>query len=431
MLAYAEMTDVAIWVQTTQNASVHIRYKKSGASEAWTKTPNKSAEDQQDNIVVFKISGLATGTKYDYDLYINNTKVERSYPLQFQTQPHWRWAANPPVPPTINIAIGSCAYITDETMQDGKPKFDRPGNPYGGEFDIFSSIHKTRPDFMVWLGDNVYYREPDWLTEEAMRYRWRKDRQLGQLQALLGSTHHYGIWDDHDFGPNDSDGSFRMKEAALRVFSDYFPQVQYGTSETKGCFHRFEWGDVEFFMLDNRYHRTPNRFPDGPDKVMFGAQQLRWLKEALSSSNATFKIVAGGNQMLNPMTFFEAFGRFPIEQKSLFDWLAAAKIEGLVFLSGDRHTTELLKVQWPGAAYPYYEYTSSPLTSGSGRDAREADNPARVPGTWVTQKRNFGRLVVSGPWRDRKLTMSAHDKDGVELWKHEIKESDLKVPRAN
>lgn len=431
MLAYAEMTDVAIWVQTTKDASVHIRYKKAGTNDEWAKTPTLNAKDPSDNIVVFKISGLATGAKYDYDLYINNSKVDRNYPLQFQTQPHWRWANNPPVPPTLNIAIGSCAYIADDTMQDGKPKFDRSGTPYGGEFDIFTSIHKTRPDFMVWLGDNIYYREPDWLTEEAMRYRWRKDRQLEQLQALLGSTHHYGIWDDHDFGPNDSDGSFRLKDAALRVFADYFPQVQYGTPETKGCFHRFEWADVEFFMLDNRFHRTPNRFPDGPDKVMFGAQQLRWLKEALSNSNATFKIVAGGNQMLNPMMFYEAFGRFPIEQKSLFDWLAASKIEGLVFLSGDRHSTELLKVQWPGASYPYYEYTSSPLTSGSGRNEREADNPVRVPGTWVTQKRNFGRLVVAGPWRDRKLTMSAHDKDGAELWKHEIKESDLKVPRPN
>jgi hypothetical protein len=52
-----------------------------------------------------------------------------------------------------------------------------------------------------------------------------------------------------------------------------------------------------------------------------------------------------------------------------------------------------------------------------------------VPGTWVTQKRNFGLIKVGGKRGERKLTLTAHDKDGIELWRYEISEKELKIPR--
>jgi alkaline phosphatase D len=435
MLAYSEMTETAVWVQTTAPADVQIAFTPISAIRYSSESPYRwepvsdgvrtvskvvRATEESDHIALVRLTGLPMGHRFQYELLLNGQTVARDYPLEFQTQPHWRWAKNPAEPPTFRFAIGSCSYID-------QPETDRPGRPYGGEHEIYQSIHGKRPDFMVWMGDNVYYREMDWLTEAAMRQRWRYDRAFPQLQALLGSTHHYATWDDHDFGPNDSDRSFRLRSEALRVFTDYFPAVRYGTPEAKGVFQRFEWADVEFFLLDDRYHRTPNRYPDGPHKVMLGREQVQWLKDALVSSNATFKVVVGGGQMLNPMVFFEAFGQFPHEQKELFDFIATNDIRGLVFLSGDRHATELLRVRWPGASYDWLEYTSSPLTAGPGRNPREENNPARVPGTWVNQ-RNFGLVEVSGPRGDRQLKLTAHDKDGGELWSHQISERSLRGP---
>ncbi|HZH98835.1 MAG TPA: alkaline phosphatase D family protein, partial [Fimbriimonadaceae bacterium] len=251
MLAYSEMREVAVWVQTKRPARVQIRY--------WRKDtpgqPRDSAEirtaEASDFIALFKLRELDMGQRYGYRLLIDGKEVRRDYPLEFQTQPHWRWASNPAQPPNFTALLGSCMYINDTP-------FDRPGQPYGGDYQIYGAMHKVGADFMVWLGDNIYYREMDWLTEDSMRYRWRHDRALAELQPLLASTHHYGTWDDHDFGPNDSDRSFRLRGQALRVFHDYFPAVQYGTPETPGVFQRFEWGDVEFFMLDDRYYRSPN-----------------------------------------------------------------------------------------------------------------------------------------------------------------------------
>lgn len=420
MLAYAEMTEVAIWVQTKKDAQVEVRYGPVGQplnSHFETKNTSKAS----DHIALFKLTSLDVGTRYKYELRINGQTVSRDYPLEFQTQPNWRYDKNPPVPPTFKFALGSCSYVNE-----GRP-FDRAGTPYGGDYELFLSIHKDRPDFMVWLGDNFYYREPDWLTESAMRYRQRRDRQLAQLQPLLGSTHHYATWDDHDYGPNDSDRSFRLKEESLRVFSDYWPAVRYGAPGLPGCFQRFVWGDVEFFMLDDRSYRSSTRAEPDMGKEMLGAAQVRWLKDALLNSNSTFKVICNGSQMLNPIVMFEGWGDFPEEQKAFLDWLARNKVPGVMFLSGDRHMTELIKLLWPSAAYAWHDWTSSPLGSGVGRGHQdELNNPARVPGTLVNTARNYGICEVSGPWNDRKLKLITKDKDGKVLWTHEISQKEMR-----
>lgn len=416
MLGYSEMTETVVWLQTKKPSRVQVRFWKQGQPATARLSDAIDTEAATDHIARVKISALEFGTKYDYEVYIDGLRVALAYAATFQTQPMWRWRTDPPA---MKIAIGSCAYIND-------PPYDRPGRPYGDGVEIFKAIADQKPDAMVWLGDNVYYREADWLAESGMRYRYAQNRELAELQPLLASVHHYAIWDDHDFGPDDSDRTFRLRETALGVFKDYWANMTYGTDEAPGVFGRFEWGDVEFFLLDDRYHRAPNRMPPGPEKVMFGEAQMRWLLESLASSKATFKIIAGGNQMLNPMTFFEAFGNYPAEQKRLLDFLREMKITGVLFISGDRHHTELIKREDAGA-YPLYDFTSSPLTAGTGRNEREAANPARVANTWVTGVKNFGLIEVSGTSKDRRLLLRTIDLKGKELWRHEIKASELGV----
>lgn len=418
MLGYSEMTESVVWLQTHRPSHVQLRFWKQNQPETARLSAAVETRADGDLIARFKLNGLEFGSKYDYEVYIDGERVALPFATAFQTQPMWRYRTDPP---SFRVAIGSCAYINDAP-------YDRPGEPYGKGFDIFKAIADAKPDFMIWLGDNVYYREADWLTESAMRYRYAHTRALPEMQRLLASAHNYAIWDDHDYGPNDSDRTFRLREASLRIFKDYWANSSYGTEETLGVFGRFEWGDVEFFLLDDRYHRSPNQMPAGPDKVMFGPAQMRWLKESLRSSRATFKIVVGGNQMMNPVMRFEAFGKFPDEQKQLLDFLREARINGVLFVSGDRHHTELIKRMEPGL-YPLYDFTSSPLTAGGGRIEEEANNPARVAGTWVTDGvRNFGLIEVSGAARDRRLLMRTLDQAGKELWRHEIKASELQFP---
>ena len=68
--------------------------------------------------------------------------------------------------------------------------------------------------------------------------------------------------------------------------------------------------------------------------------------------------------------------QFPTERQQILDRLEEEDIRGVVFLSGDRHTTELSELTL-GNGRKVYDLTVSPLTSGPGH-AREEGNSLRV-----------------------------------------------------
>jgi alkaline phosphatase D len=419
MVGYSEMTEVMLWVQTAKKATVQFRvWPLQKPAEKLVTTPVVTV-DADAFIARVPISRLEPGTRYGYEVLVDGKAVKRPYPLQFQTQSLWQWRTDPPA---FAAAIGSCLYINEKPV-------DRPGTPYGSDERIMTTIAAAKPDLMVWLGDNTYYREVDWNTAEGLRYRWTHTRSWPELQPLLGSVHHYYMWDDHDFGPNDADRSYRLRTEALAVHKLFTANGTYGTLETPGVFGRFEWADVEFFLLDDRFHRAPNNSPDGPDKVMFGPEQMQWLKDALLNSRAPFKIIANGNQVLNPLSEFEALVGFRTEYDGLLAFIKQNRIPGVVFISGDRHMTELIKLE-DSTFYPLHDFTSSSLTAGLSRPrGKEVDNPYRVPGTLVADAHNFGLLHFSGPRTDRVLTMECRDVDGSVRWTHTIRASSLRPPR--
>lgn len=421
MQGYVAERSVALWVQTKRPATVQYRYFPVDAPGKAILTKATRTQPEVDHCLTTVIDGLTPGVRYGYELYLDGKNTARPYALGFETRPLWRWRT---APPTVTLLAGSCAYFSE-------PEVDRPGRSYGGQWEIFENMAKVKADGMLWLGDNVYFREVDWTTREGLAARYRHDRATPQLQALLAAMPHYAIWDDHDFGPNDSDSTYPLKDEALKLFKRYWPAVHYGMPKTKGVFQQFPIADAEVFMLDDRYHRSPNSLPIGPDKRMVGKGQMKWIKHALAASRATFKIVAIGSQVLNKVTPYEAWQpMFPQEQKELLDWIVSQKIEGVVFLSGDRHHTELL-VEKPSGGYPLYDFTTSPLTSGAHRlreDHVEYNNPLRVPGTLVGE-RNFAVIKLTGPAKDRRLILETRRVDGTRIWRQEIPRSKLGWPR--
>lgn len=416
MLGYSDMREVLLWVQTKAPARVQFKYwDKSNPKQVFETESVQTSKEKAYTAAVIADKVLP-GRRYQYELYINGKKVERLYPMEFQTQVLWRYRTDPP---NFTVAMGSCAYINE-------PEFDRPGKPYGDGYEIFKSIHAKRPDVMLWLGDNTYYREGDWTTRTGMHHRYTHTRSLPELQPLLASTHHYAIWDDHDFGPNDCDGSFWNKEMALETFKLFWGNPSYGVGTLRGITTQFQWGDAEFFLLDDRYHRTPQKRKTIEGTIL-GKEQFDWLINALSASLATFKFVVIGGQVLNPLPVYETYANYPEERQRLIETITKEGISGVIFLTGDRHFTELSKLDRPGT-YPLYELTCSPLTSGVFAGAAKEANPLRVPGTLV-QERNFAMLKFSGPRDDRTLTISIYSVDGKELWTRSIKAEELRTPQ--
>jgi alkaline phosphatase D len=413
MHGYADLTSVTLWIQADAPGPIVVTWRPEG--EAAERQAQRTADAARDNVVVVRLTGLAPGLTARYRVAAGDEQREGVV----RAQPYWNHVSDAA---PLTIAMGSCFYLADPD-----PRW--PGHDYGGGFGIFAAIAAKSPDLMLWLGDNLYLQQPDYYDPASMALRYKRQRAFEPLQSLLTATAHVAIWDDHDYGPNDSDASYILKGVTRQLFERYWPNPSFGLPGVDGTFGEIRYGDVLLFLLDDRWYRSPDRWPDGPDKTMFGARQLEWLKQALvSAPRSAIKLVAAGGQFWNRTSRFEGWHQFATERDAFAAWLLAQKIEGVIFVSGDRHFGELLRIERPGA-YPLYEFTSSPLTSRPPAkiDGVERTNPDLVAGT-LAVKRQFGLIRLTGPGNDRRVAFEAYDGDGAMLWRHEIAARELRFP---
>ena len=74
---------------------------------------------------------------------------------------------------------------------------------------------------MLWLGDNTYTREADFSSASGIKYRYLHTRSDASLQKFLSRQNNYAIWDDHDFGENDANKTFDLKDVSKECFVNY------------------------------------------------------------------------------------------------------------------------------------------------------------------------------------------------------------------
>jgi alkaline phosphatase D len=414
MPGYPATRSAILWLQGDRNETAAIEYWPKSAPKNRQITTAYRLDANEDYTALIEIKDLEPETAYAYSVRLNNKPAFGNQTWEFRTL---ALSASGSKPPDFTLALGSCAYIND-------PPNDRPGFPYGGDYQIFDVIAAQRPDFMLWLGDNIYLRNKDYNTAEGMNARYRHSRTLPELQRLLRGTHHIAIWDDHDYGPDNADKTFPLKQISLALFQRYWANTGYGLPDVPGIFGSFSYADADFFLLDDRYYRDADTTPDRPGKQLFGEAQLNWLRTALLASKATFKIIASGSQLLNDTNRYEGWNHFPQERSRFLDWLSQAKIPGVLMLSGDRHLTMLIKRDRPGD-YSLYELTCSPLTARAADIWVEFGNAQIVEGTKLRQ-RNFCELEFIGTKQDRHMEIRVRDVEGRLLWGRQLGVGDLR-----
>jgi alkaline phosphatase D len=411
MVGYSDMKEVQLWLQTKSVAKVKMAYWEMGQNTPKWFTKEVLSADDKMFCVKLMADKVSPGKKYGYEVYLNGKLLHFDYPLQFQTQPLFQHRFKAP---DFSFALGSCTYVNDSVN-------DRPGKPFGGGYEIFASIVEKKPDFMMWLGDNTYLREPDWNSRTGIVNRYTHTRSLPQLQPLLASVHHYAIWDDHDYGPNDSDRSFWNKNITFDAFSNFWCNPNTNLTGKGGITGTFFWNDCQFFLLDDRWFKSPNRLKNA-ERTLLGKEQIDWLVDALTTSNATFKFVCIGVQVLNPVVTKENYATCREELDELLKRLEDAKVPGVLFFTGDRHHTEITKLP-RNDSYPLYDITISPLLSRLNE--RDEPNYLREEGTAVREK-NFAISRVEGEDKNRQLNISVFDAKGELKWNKVIKASELK-----
>ena len=132
----------------------------------------------------------------------------------------------------------------------------------------------------------------------------------------------------------------------------------------------------------------------------------------MNKSYAPFKVVALGGQFLSDVAKHENMARFP-EREAIISRIEEERIHGVVFLTGDRHCTELSKMELDHGVV-IHDLTVSPLTSSSYDNSKE-NNSNRVEET-VVAERNYAELSFSGPRKDRAMQIEIKNKVGETIW---------------
>ena len=387
MLGYSEPREVLLWAQTSGPARVKFVYWDEAVPEGPRHETDEKATVRSEAFIARLVADrLAPGRRYAYEIHVDGRRVERPYPLRFQSRmPRAAFGGGPTGLTSVRVALGSCFWAPDPA----EPTVGRRGEDYG----IFAAIAARQPDLMLWLGDNVYLRDMDASSRTGLLERYGHNRALSELQSLLGSTHHYAVWDDHDYGPNDSDRSYRDKHWAREAFTLYWGNPSAGIEGSPGITTRFDWADVEFFLLDNRWNRSPIMRSTGKRQV-FG----RGADPVADRCPVPEPCHLQGGGLWRPGAEPRAHGR-DLRQlpRGAPGPLAADRgggVRGVLFVTGDRHFTELARLDRPGT-YPLYDLTVSPLATWVERNGDRERNTLRVPGTLVSEQ-NFGTLEVEG-----------------------------------
>jgi alkaline phosphatase D len=416
-----ELRNATIWVEVSSQAkSVAINFNKEGRNSEIKTITYKGELGKDFNPIKIDLNGLDINSTYTYNLIVDGKTVNSPFPLKFTTKDLWQWRKPAP---DFSFLAGSCAYFNE-------PVYDRPGKPYGGDSSIFETMAKTGANFHVWLGDNWYTREADFNTAWGLNYRASRDRSLKVLRQFLASMPQYAIWDDHDYGPDDANKSYILKDDSRKIFMNYWCNPSYG-EEGKGIYTKVSYSDVDIFLTDDRYFRSEDGISDSLNgqpnsaKSFFGTMQLEWLKNALLSSGAAFKIIAVGSQVLNPHSPGECVRHYSAEYNELMNFIDEQNIQGILFFTGDRHHSEVTKQSRKGL-YTLYDVTISPYTSSVSKvRGIEINSDARVPGTLVEQQ-NFAKVFVIGNKDNRVLKVEFIGIKGDKLSEWSVSEKELK-----
>jgi len=315
------------------------------------------------------LTGLAPATRYYYRLRVDGI------PDRYRLTPSSTHTA-PAGPAPFRVAFGSC---TRHQLDWEQP--------------IFPVITAAEPDLFFWLGDYIY---ADTTNAWVMAEEYRRQRAIASTQSLMRSVPQLAVWDDHDFGLNNSDRGNPMRESSLAAFRNYWANPAFGLPECPGVFFQYAYGGVDFFFLDGRYYRSPNQDPDGPDKTMLGSCQRDWLRSALLASHAPFKVlVCGSGWSSEDGPIGDTWAAFLTERDALFDFIRDRGIEGVFCLSGDTHFGEVNCIPWSErGGYDLYDFVSSPLAQHTGTSFLDAEPEIRIRAPYFRTV-NFGLLDFS------------------------------------
>jgi phosphodiesterase/alkaline phosphatase D-like protein len=264
-------------------------------------------------MVPLTLQGLTPNTPYFYAIESQGV-VDATRVGQFRTPADGAFS--------FSVAFASCA----ETSSN---------------HPIFNTIRQHNPLFFLHTGD-MHYRDIG--INDRVLFRQAYDDVLGQPNqaALFRNVPIAYMWDDHDYGPNDSDATSPSRLASRLTYQEYVPHYPLvaGSGDVP-IYQAFTIGRVRFILTDTRSERTPKTAPDNADKSMMGPAQKAWFKQQLLNANGVFPVIIWVSTSPwiadPPGSGDDNWAGYTTERRELANFIQDNHIDGLFMLSGDVH----------------------------------------------------------------------------------------------
>ncbi|MDH4066997.1 MAG: alkaline phosphatase D family protein, partial [Acidobacteriota bacterium] len=355
-----------------------------------------------------------------------------------------------------------------------------------GGMRLFETMRAAEPDLFLNLGDTIYADQP--LSESVVlddRSVWRnlitpaKAKVAETLDEFRGNhlynrlDEHYqrfaaevgqvALWDDHEVRDNWYPSQMlgertpyqekRLSVLAARArqaFLEHYPIALDAGPDTR-IYRTAPFGPlVEVFALDMRSYRGANsenrQTAMSADTAFLGAAQAQWLADALSRSDATWKVVAAdmplGLVVGHQPGFHEAvangdagapLGR-ELEIAGLLRRLKQRGVRNVVWITADVHYCAAHRYDPARAAIadfdPFWEFVAGPAHAGTfapvpldatfGPEVRFSGVPADLPPNRPPSAGlQFFGLLEADP-RSRALTVSLVNLAGDRVYSTEL-----------
>lgn len=225
---------------------------------------------------------------------------------------------------------------------------------------LWEPIIRMKPDLWIWLGDIIYADTEDM---DVMKQKYNALKTSRNYQRLLQTCPVIGVWDDHDFGENNSGQSYPMKKESQRLLLDFLDEPSDSPRRRQegvytGYEYVFHGHRIKIILPDERYFRDR----PGAESDILGEAQWRWLESEIQNDSAEITFFGSSTQVLPDDQWSEMWNDYPKSRQRLLQLLKQYQKPGWIILSGDRHWGEISVMNDGPCGYPLYEITSSGMT---------------------------------------------------------------------
>ena len=299
-----------------------------------------------------------------------------------------------------------------------------------GPTATLEQIASEEADLFLMIGDNVYgdkdgmayannQADLDELRESFAELAARED-----FQAVRASHPMMVAWDDHDYGANDAGREFPFRRLAERIHERFWGLENKDVGAWPGTYYARSFGQegqrTQIIMLDTRFFRSALTPTDAygakgkerylpstdPKQDMLGNDQWTWLENQLQKP-ADLRLIVSSIQVLPTEAHgWEAWSRLPIEQQRLYDLIGETEANGVVFVSGDRHTSFLYRSE-TALPYPAYELTASSMNVSFAETSDEMD-PTQIGEGFPPE--NYGAIGID--WAQGEVALEIKNAAG-------------------